>query len=366
LASEYDNHVCKIDLQFFADPSKTEEPTQRKLEKAREEGNVPVSREFTTGITFLALAGILSFLGGPIAKELEKLFYDYFDMNTDLLNPSFFMYSLGTHSKLYVFIALFFGMGMAVTLGLGFIQTRFMIAPKALKFDLSKINPIKGFKRIFSMRSLFELFKAILKIIIIGWVAYSIISGKMNDITNLAGSEIAGSVKFIVNMILELMYKLGLSLLILSLADYWFQKFQYRQDLKMTKQEVKEEMKDIEGNPEIKRKQREFMTKIVFSRMMQQVPTADVVVTNPTHYAVAIKYESKGMNAPKVVAKGVDEMAMRIRKVASENGVPIVQKPSLARELYAKVELDEEVPQDLYKAVAEVLAYIYKLSNKNV
>lgn len=361
---KYSSNNFKIDLQLFADPDKTEDPTPRKLQKAREEGNVPQSKEFNQAVGFLAVSLFLILLIGPIFNDLIRIFYDFFDLNTNIIDENLIPFTFFQHSELYIKISLLFVGGAVVSLLLAMIQTKFLVAPKAIKFDPNKLNPIKGMKKIFSMKSIVELIKAISKIIIVSFLAYNIIINNLDEIISLAGEEIYSSIYFIGLLMIEIIFKLGIALLVLSFADLLFQKYDYKKNLRMTKKEVKDERKDIDGNPEVKRKQRQIMQKILFSRMMQQVPSADVVVTNPTHYAVAIKYDSQNMKAPKVIAKGVDEIAEKIKKIARENYIPIVEKPSLARQLYNNIDLNETIGEEFFKPIAEILAEIYKTKSK--
>jgi len=362
LGEEVNNSTFSIDLQLFADPDKTEEPTQRRIEKAREEGNIAQSKEFNMAISFLTVTALLYFIGNSMAKDITKVFYDYFDLNTEIIDSNLISYGMNIHVSLYLKVAILFIGGALISLMLGLIQTRFLIAPKAVKFDLSKINPIKGFKNLFSLKKVVELLKNLAKLAVVGILSYQIIVSNIDTVTGLVDQDITASIAFTVSLILEIMFKLGIALLIISLIDFWYQKYEYKKNLRMTKKEVKDEHKDMEGNPEVKRKQKEFMQKIVFSRMIQEVPTADVVVTNPTHYSIAIKYEAELMGAPKVVAKGMDEIAFKIKEVARENKVPVVEKPVLARALYSQIDIGEEISEELYKPVAEILAYVYNLN----
>lgn len=362
LGEKVDDSSFSIDLQLFADPDKTEEPTQRRIDKAREEGNVAQSKEFNMAISFLAVTALLYFIGGGLVNDVVKVFYDYFDLNTEIIDQNLITFGMTKHSGLYFKVAILFLGGALVSLMLGLIQTRFLFAPKAVKFDISKINPIKGFKNLFSMKKIVELLKSLAKLAVVAVLSYQLIAGNIQNVTELVNQDIVASIDFTISLIMQIMFQLGIALLIISLIDYWYQRYEYKKNLRMTKKEVKDEYKDMEGNPEVKKKQKEFMQKIVFSRMIQQVPTADVVVTNPTHYSVAIKYEAGIMSAPKVVAKGVDEIAFKIKEVAKENNVPIVEKPILARALYNNVDINEEITEELYKPVAEILAYVYNLN----
>ncbi|HQD62878.1 MAG TPA: flagellar biosynthesis protein FlhB [Defluviitoga sp.] len=357
-----DGPLVKIDLQLFADPEKTEQPTPRRLEKAREEGNIPISNEFNMAMSLLAMSMLLMFLFNPLVAEIERLFYDYFALEVDFEGTELLAYEVKTHSSLYLKLVIFFGVSVIVSSILGMIQTKFLFTTKSLKFDLSRINPINGFKRLFSMRTVVELLKAILKLCVVGFLTYNIFKSNWNLILSLADQEIGASFQIIFDMITKILFQLGIALLILSLFDFWYQRHAYMQDLKMSKYEIKQEMKEIEGNPEVKQRQREIMRRMLMTRMMQKVPEADVVVTNPTHYAVALQYDAETMDAPIVVAKGVNEIAFKIRDIAFKNGVPIVQRPSLAKKLYEEVDLNEEIPEDLYTVVAEVLAYVYRIS----
>ncbi len=250
---------------------------------------------------------------------------------------------------------------MAVGVLIGLFQTRFLISFKAIRFDLNRINPVQGFKRLFSLRSVFELLKALIKVVIVGYIGYSAFKGEWKKMLDYPMMFPQDAAAHMVGVIFSIVIKSGIALLALAIFDYFFQRWEYEKSLRMTKQEVKEEMKDIEGNPEVKRRQRQMMMEILRSRMMQEVPKATVVITNPTHVAVAVKYDREEDEVPTVVAKGKDKLAEKIKEIAREYNIPIVRNPPLAWELYERVELGEEIPPDLYRAVAEVLVYIYSL-----
>ncbi|WP_245863547.1 flagellar biosynthesis protein FlhB [Petrotoga halophila] len=359
---KFNDPSISINLQLFADPDKTEDPTPRRLEKAREEGNIPQSNEFNMAVSFLSISLFLWIIFEPLLNDIFKMFYDYLSLDLDFSPTDLLGYEISAHMNLYIKLILFFVVAVVVSTLLGMIQTKFLFTFKSLKLDLSKINPIKGFKRLFSLRSVMELVKALLKLTILGLLTYNIIRANWYKILSLAGEETAFSFNVIFDLVINILFQLGIALLLLSLFDFWYQRYEYKKELKMSKYEVKQERKEIEGNPEIKQRQRELMRNLARSRMMQKVPEADVVVTNPTHYAVAIKYKPEEMNAPIVVAKGKDEVAFKIRDIAFKHGIPILERPALAREIYEKVDLNEEIPEDLYTVVAEVLAYVYKLS----
>ncbi|QTA38560.1 flagellar biosynthesis protein FlhB [Thermosipho ferrireducens] len=353
----------KINIQLFADPDKTEKATPRKRQKAREEGQVPVSREFTSGLALLAGIMAMWFVGKGMIYSLKEAFVFFAQLPSyDTINISDLgIYTWIAFQKLAINVVLFVAMILAVGVFTGFLQTRFLFTFKALKFDLSKINPISGLKRMFSMRSLFELLKSIFKLIIVGYVGYLVVKSRWNDLLLTPNMSVDEGALLIWNITFEMLTKCGIALLAIAFADYFFSRYEYEKNIRMTKQEVKEEFKEVEGNPEIKKRQRQIMMQYAMHRMMQEVPEATVVVTNPTHFAVAIKYDNEEMSAPVVVAKGADKLAERIKQIARENRVPIMRNPKLARELYFSVEVGEEIPKKLYRAVAEVLAYVYSL-----
>jgi flagellar biosynthetic protein FlhB len=244
--------------------------------------------------------------------------------------------------------------------GVNVFQTKgLLISTEALQFNFSKLNPLTGLKRWVSLRSLIDLVKSIFKIGIVSYTVYSVLDTEAPLLATLSQVEIVESAKILGNLALRIIYRVGGIMLGLSILDYSYQQWQHRKDLRMTKQQVKEEHKQSEGNPQVKARIRSLQRAMARQRMMANVPKATVVITNPSHYAVALEYHSK-MEAPKVVAKGVDFLAKQIRTVAKANGVPIHQNPPLARALYSQVKVDESIPMDLYKAVARVLAYIFQ------
>ncbi len=328
---------------------------------------MPVSREVISGLSFLAAASVFLVIGKQILYNLVEGTQRLFLLNVDELleGTDYFTYAFNNFSSIIVWTLVLIFSAATISLITGFLQTKFLFTLKPLKFDLSRINIINGIKRMFSLRSLFELGKAILKLLIVGAVGYTVVRENYERVFLTSQTEILQGTLIIWSILVELLIKCSLALLIISAADYYFSRYEYEKNLRMTKQEVKEEFKEIEGNPEVKRKQRQIMTQYSMHRMMQQVPEATVVVTNPTHFAVALKYDSDKYFAPVVVAKGVDNLALRIIKIAKENGVPVVRNPKLARELYYTTEVDDVIPEKLYRAVAEVLAYVYNLK-KNV
>ncbi|KLO22392.1 flagellar biosynthetic protein FlhB [Marinitoga sp. 1197] len=350
----------KINIQLFADPSKTEEPTPRRLQQAREEGNVPVSKELLTAFSFLGVATVFYVLSKYLFIDLKSSFNRYLNLDTSFLDENALMNLLIQQKNLFIIISLFLFSSAIISLILGMIQTKFLFTPKAMKFDLGKLNPIKGFQRIFSMKTLFELLKSLIKLFLVGYISYSVVKGKWENIISLPYSNIESTISFLYALIIEIFFKLGLLMFLLGIFDFWYQKREYKKNLKMTKQEVKQEMKDIEGDPMVKSARIRMLRQIINKNMMKEVPKATVVVTNPTHYAVAIKYEESETNVPIVVAKGHDELALRIKEIARENHVPIHRNPPVARQLYERVEINDEIPEDMYEIIAKIIASVLK------
>ncbi|BAI79907.1 flagellar biosynthetic protein FlhB [Deferribacter desulfuricans SSM1] len=349
------------------DAERTEEATPRRRQKAREEGNVPKSRELSTAIIFLISVIFLYFytpilidnFSKLISHTLSKVGYTLSKSATVELFNFVFQFYL---KVLFPLFALLVVAGLLVNVA----QFGFLISPKALEPKWDRLNPINGLQNLFSKRSLVELIKSIFKIFVVGFVAYIIVRGKIGVILNLADADPFSSMVFFGKLVFELCFKIGLLILLMSILDFFYQKWQYEQDLKMTKQEVKEEFKQMEGDPLIRQRIRSMQREMARKRMMEEVPKADVVITNPTHYAVAIKYDINKDRAPVVVAKGQRLMAQKIKEIAKENGVFIHEDPPLARTLYSQVEIGDEIPENLYKAIAEILAIVYKMKNKRV
>lgn len=258
----------------------------------------------------------------------------------------------------------FFAFGFVVTALISVIQVGWKVTGKPLQPKFDKFNPINGFKRIFSKDSIFELIKSILKIFVIIYVAYTSIRGNAQDIFILYEIPLMQAIMLCGTVIINAGLKISLVYLVIGLADFIYQKYRFNEDMKMTKQEIKDEFKNTEGNPEIKGRQRQRMREASRRRMMQDVPKADVVITNPTHFAVAIKYDAETSKAPVVLAKGEDYLAQKIKEAAREHHIEIVENKPLARMLYANVDIGQEIPPELYQAVAEILAMVYNMREK--
>ncbi|MGC8954756.1 MAG: flagellar biosynthesis protein FlhB [Fervidobacterium sp.] len=360
--------ILRINIQLFADPDKTEKATPRKRQKAREEGQVPISRELISGITFLFASVIFLFLGKSLIDTLISSTQNVFEISDTQIRTleDFLIYAGQTFKAPFLSLSIIVIGTSLFSLVMGLIQTRFLFTFKPLKPDLNRLNPISGLKRMFSLRSLFELTKAIIKLAIIGFVGYSVLKSNYNKIMITVDSNLLDGTLIFWSVFSELIIKCAIALIIVSIADYYYSRYEYEQSIKMTKQEVKEEFKEIEGNPEVKRRQRQIMMQYAMRRMIQEVPKASVVITNPTHFACALKYDPDEDFAPKLIAKGADRVALRIIEIARENDVPVVRNPKLAREIFYSTEIGDIIPEKLYKAVAEVLAYVYTLRERRI
>lgn len=366
-----DRPILKINLSFFADGAggeKTELPTQKKRNEAREEGQVAMSPEIATAILYLVIFNALKSFAPYIFEKMQEAFHISMENSLKFENIynlkymadfiGFFFLKAISAALPMLLIALVVGVVCSV------LQVGWKPTMKPLKPKLSKISPIAGLKRLFSFRVIMNLFKSIAKLIVIGYVIITKLSEEINIIPGIMNMTFMDSVMYIGNIVVELGVTVGGWFLAIAVIDYAYQKFKHEKDLKMTKYEVKQEYKQSEGDPQIKGKIRQRMQEASMRRMMQTVPTADVIITNPTHYAVAIQYDRFGIGAPQVVAKGVDHLAARIKAIAKENNVEIVENVQLARTLYATVDIGKEIPPELFQAVAEILAFVYKLKNK--
>lgn len=362
--------VLEYNLQFFAKEGpggeKTEEATPKKIEESRKEGSVAKSKELSNGITlmalFLTLRFGMSFVGPRLVQIFQKYWTHISSVSLNGLDTRTTIEILIEIAKDVVIITLpFLVVGFVMAFLSNKVQFKWMVTLKPMQPKLNKISPISGFKRLFSSRAVFDLLKSVAEIILIGYMAYSVLSSHYTEIFTLYDMGIAQALALLMDIVWELGLKISIVMLVIGFADFIFQKFKHKQDLKMTKQEVKDEFKNSEGDPQVKGQQKQRMRQASQRRMMASVPEADVVITNPTHFAVALKYDSNEHSAPVVTAKGTDFLANKIKEVARENGVEIVENKSLARMLYYNVDLDREIPPELYKAVADILAYVYNL-----
>ncbi|MCM1025679.1 MAG: flagellar biosynthesis protein FlhB [Roseburia sp.] len=368
--------MIRYNLQFFAKEGmggeKTEPATQKKLEDARKEGQVAKSREIANGLGLLALFLILKLWVGNIGVQLMEVFANAYDripamatyysghMPESDVRAVFSMMAMET----LIIIAPILGVGFLVAFVSDVAQVKWKPTLKPLQPKFSKINPLKGFKKIFSVNAVVELIKSIAKIGLIIYICYTYLKDKWALLLLVYDMPMMQAIGLAAEVVTDLGIRIAALYMVIALADFAYQKVKFNNDMKMTKQEIKEEYKQMEGDPQIKGQIRQKMREASRRRMMQDLPQADVVITNPTHYAVAIKYDPEVADAPVVLAKGEDYMALKIREVAKENKIEIVENKPLARMLYANVEIGQTVPPELYQAVAEVLAFVYHLQGK--
>lgn len=352
-----------LDLQLFAG-DKTEEPTSKKRADARKKGQVGRSTELSTAFVLLAGFFIIRILWEHIYTSIATYTtYIFSHPNQPVDTENILRIFIGIIELLaQTALPIMFGV-MIMGLGVNFFQVGLNFTTEPLGFKLDKLNPINGFGRIFSKRSLVELIKSLFKIAIIGFFLYNFLSDQLMAMPQFIYFDLPTSLAQIADLVFKMAFQVIGVIIVLGVLDYGYQKWQTTQDLKMTKQEVKDEMKQTEGDPQIKGKIRQKQRQMAMNRMMKEVPKADVIITNPTHFAVALMYE-KGMVAPQIIAKGQDLVAQKIKDIACENRVPIVENKPLARALYASTEVGDVVPGELYQAVAEVLAYVYRLKRR--
>ncbi len=358
--------LLRLDLQYFAG-EKTEKATPKKRLDSRKKGQVLKSQDVTSAIVLLAVFLFLFFFSGFLRSEI----FSFFDITFNrymLMDSLTIDTTIEIYKDLLMEIAIILLPIMAVAviaaIAANFFQFGLLFTTEPLKLDLKKIDPIKGLKRIFSMRAIIELLKSILKIAFIGSVTALIIWMNLEQVLSLSFKtpwDILSTVGWLTGM-------MGIAasfvLLFISVLDYFYQRYDYEKNLKMSKQDLKDEHKNTEGDPIIKSRIRQRQREMAMRRMMQEIPNADVVITNPTHFAIALKYDDNSMDAPIVVAKGADFVAQKIKMIAKEHDVVMVENRPLARAMYDQVEIGQRIPDEFFKAVAEVLAYVYRIKQK--
>lgn len=362
-----DLYRLRIPLQFFADTDdKTEEPTAKRKSEARKKGQVAKSTELNSAIVLLAVFICLKVFGiGLYEKitELMNLTFNVYMVKDDLFTTTGIM-ALAKELIVLFFTAMLPIFAFAALMGVisNLMQSGLLFTVEPIKPKFSNINPIKGIKQMFSLKQIAEFFiKTILKVIIVGIIAYNTIKDNYMAILNTLNLNAGSIAQYIMGTIVDLGIQISAWLLVISIIDVVVQVRKHKKELRMTKQEIKEEFKQTEGNPQIKGKIKQKQRQMAVNRMMKQIPKADVVITNPTHFAVAIRYAPEENDAPTVIAKGQDYLALRIKEIAKENKVEIVENKALARTLYASVDIGEPIPEELYQAVAEILAYVYSI-----
>ena len=368
-------YLLEYNLQWFAKDGeggeKTEPATAKKLKDAREDGKVTKSKELTAAfdliVLFLVLQIFISFVGERLVGIFDYIYSripEFLKVNSaGVSSVAASHYLADVMLQMLITMLPFLLFGFVITFLVSVVQVGWKVTSKPLKPDLNKFNPINGFKRIISKDSLFELLKSIIKIAVIFWVAYSRVKNHKEELFILYEIPLNQAIALIGSVIIDTGLYISIVYLVIGFADFAYQKHKFNEDMKMTKQEVKDEFKNTEGDPQIKGRQRRKMQETSQRRMMQDVPKADVVITNPTHLAVAVKYDADVNTAPVVLAKGEESVAQKIKEVARENNIEIVENKPLARMLYHNVDIGAEIPPELYQAVAEVLAAIYKARN---
>lgn len=343
---------------------KTEAPTPRRRQELRREGQIARGPELAPALTLLAVVLWMGSYGatlyGTLAWFMERSFQDAL-LTQDWSVPAVFQGALGVMAMLVRLMAPMLLVALLVGVSVELAQTRFLFTLHALKPDLKKLNPIQGLKTQFSRRGLVELAKSLVKMLIIGFVIYRSLADNAGALAAMASMELEVAAGVLANVVSTMALRVAVTLVVIAGLDYLYQRWQFERDIRMTKEEVKEERKQIEGAPEVKGRQRQKQRELTLHRMLQAVPEADVVITNPTHLAVAVTYDAESMAAPTVVAKGQRLIAERIVRAAREHNVPIVRNVPLAQALFNMVEVGEQIPVELYQAMAEVLAFVYRL-----
>jgi flagellar biosynthetic protein FlhB len=344
---------------------KTEQPTEKRLEESRKKGQVAQSRELPLCLMILFTSIFLYFMTSHGFQEMFKVYVSYV-RNIDIdINASniYGILSFGAYRWAWIMMPLFALLVVIAIFGT-VLQTGFMWSPETMQFKIEKLNPLSGIKKLFSKRSAIEVLKSILKIAVLAYVAYTIIMNELPAILSLPGKDTGMIVSYLGSTCFYLAIKVGVIFLFIAALDFMFQKWQHKKDLMMTHQEVKEEFKEREGNPLVKSRIRSLQREMARRRMIEDVKTADVIVTNPTHFAIGLKYQFGAMPAPKIVAKGAGFVAEKIKEVARSHGVPCIENKPLARTLFYAVKVGDFIPEQFYVIVAELLAEVYRQRNR--
>ncbi len=345
---------------------KTEQPTPKKLEKAKQEGNVPKSSEVSSALILMTSLAVFIFLGSWMFWSLSSFMGGVLKNAGTLSLDESSLFPFVTYVLSHVFKVLLPLMLTVLIAGVigNVVQFGFVFSSKPFVPNISKLSPISGLKKLLSLKSLVEVIKALCKFAFVSVIAYIVLRSEMNGFPDLMAMGISSILAFIGKVAMEICLYVCMALMVLAVLDFVYQRWQHRKNLRMTKQEVKDEAKQSEGDPKVKGRIKQIQLETARRRMMAQVPNADVVITNPTHLAIALKYKHEKMVAPQVIAKGADYIALKIREIAEKNGIPVVENKPLARTLYKTVELNGYIPVNIYKAVAEILAYVYRLKQK--
>ncbi|MFT8317123.1 MAG: flagellar biosynthesis protein FlhB [Sporolactobacillus sp.] len=354
-----------LDLQYFAG-EKTEQATPHKRDESKKKGEVFKSIDLSTAISLFAFFLYFRVAGGHLAGQLLNLITSFYNNKLQMSLTQNNLLKLFTDLSISVLKILLPLLVLAMVVGFlsQLFQVGFLFHPELMLFKGERINPLKGLKRIYSLRAVVELLKSILKILIIGLIAFSVIWYHRTSIAQSSQESLSTGMETFGKIFLDMGFIASLTLIVLSLFDFFYQKYDYEKNIRMSKQDIKDEYKTIEGDPQIKSRIRERQKQMAMQRMMQELPKADVVITNPTHFAVALQYEAGEMSAPRVLAKGADKVAFRIKDIARKHEIMIVERKPLARALYFQLEVGDSVPEEFFQAVAEILAYVYRLKGK--
>lgn len=354
-----------LDLQFFAG-EKTEKATPQKRQESKRKGQVAKSAEIPSALIMVGGVMLLSLLGGWLLDQILAIYRINFTQNINWEWTSANVRTLFEQMTMNAVKIMAPIMLASVVFGVfgNYIQVGAMFTTEPLKMQLNRLDPVQGAKRIFSIRALVELAKSLMKITIIGFAAFTVLWAEKDELFLLSQKTLGASLSFIGGLTIKLALIAAAILLVLAVFDYMYQKYEFEKNIRMSKQDIKDEYKKSEGDPLIKQKIKERQRSMSMNRMIQDLPNADVLITNPTHYAIAIQYDAETMEAPKVIAMGKDHLALKIKEKAKEHQIVIMENKPLARALYAQVEVGDSVPEDLFLAVAEVLAYIYRLKGK--
>jgi flagellar biosynthetic protein FlhB len=345
---------------------KTEQPTPKKRQELKEKGEVAKSKELPSVAVLLAALISLSLFGSFMYNHIQIIMKGAFSLSSihNFNTPEFLKFAQNIIGRFIILLSPLFAAIFITAILSNVMQVGFILSGESITPKLSKIDPIKGFGRLFSKQAFMEFIKSLLKLTIVGGIAYLTVKSEMKNFALLSDMQLNSIFVYILKIFFKIFIRCSLAMIILVVIDYAFQRWEFENRIKMTKQEVKDEFKKSEGDPLIKSRIKSIQMEMARKRMMQDVPEADVVITNPTHFAVALKYDSSTMNAPKVIAKGSRKIAEKIKDVASKHGIPILENKELARNLYSLVEVGQEIPPALYQTIAELLAYVYRLKSK--
>ncbi|MDQ0270213.1 flagellar biosynthesis protein FlhB [Cytobacillus purgationiresistens] len=357
--------LLSLDLQLFAG-EKSEKATPKKKQDTRKKGQVAKSQDVNTAILLLAVFIFLFFAGDYLLENtlyiMKHSFQEYLSM--ELTEAQAHILFLDVLKELVMLLGPIMLVAMVAGVIANYVQVGVLFTAKPIEPKLEKLDPIKGFKRIFSIRAIVEMVKSILKISFVGMVAFAVLWSRIDEILILSQKSVGTALITIANLTVQMGLFAAIALLFLSILDYLYQKFDYEKNIRMSKQDIKDEHKNSEGDPLIKSKIKQRQREMAMRRMMQEVPKADVIITNPTHFAIALKYDESKSDAPIVIGKGVDTIAQKIKLIAKENDIIMVENRPLARSLYDQAEIGDAIPEEFFKAVAEILAYVYRIKNK--